>query len=342
MLLLIDDMYNFLIFEKGEDIIFNGDTTKALLIDTTSEISYEDDKEIITDFRIKTGDVIQYQGYNWFIIGQIDKHEDLRTYRSRMRKVEQNFKIIIDNKLYGFPAIFEPATQSISTSATMSVWSGNLKAIIQDTDLTKQIAINSEFIKMGAKWRIDGFTTEHLGLRTLYCEKVTFGANDDQLNEIADTQLLAHYALTISNGSAIQMGIEQTLQLNPLATVTIGGVISALVNPIISFTSSDPTKATVDVNGNITFLNTGSVIVTATLGLDNTATSSIAITIDSAPQNNYTIDIEDAIGISIIRNNSTRTFVGNRKNNGVDVPNSQFDFEVIPGTTPTNKYTLII
>jgi hypothetical protein len=59
------------------------------------------------------------------------------------------------------------------------------------------------------------------------------------------------------------------------------------------------------------------------------------------PLNNYTVDFVDTIGGYIVFN-STRTFVGNRKNNGVDEPNSQFDFEVIPGTTPTNKYTLTI
>jgi hypothetical protein len=241
--------------------------------------------------------------------------------------------------------LLEPATQSITTSPTISVWSGNLKVVLQDTDLAKRIGINLEFIKMGAKWKVDGFTTEHLGLRTLYCEKVAFGSNDDQVNEIADTQLLAHYALTIANGSNIQMGVTQTLQLNMWAAVTIGGVISALVNPLISFTSSDITKATVDALGKITFLNTGSVNITATLGLNNglesAATSTIAITIVPAPQNNYTVDIPDAIGVSIV-SNSTKTFVGNRKLNGVDVPNSQLDFELIPGATPTTKYTFAI
>jgi len=164
MQLLIDDMYEFLIFEKGEDIIYNGVDTKALIIDSTSEINYLDDKEIITDFPFKTGDLIQYQNNNWFVFGQVDKHQYLKTYRSRIRKVEQSFKIIIENRLYVFPAIFEPATQSILTSATISVWSGNLKVIIQDNDLAKRIALNSEFIKMDAKWKVDGFTSEHLSI----------------------------------------------------------------------------------------------------------------------------------------------------------------------------------
>jgi hypothetical protein len=54
-----------------------------------------------------------------------------------------------------------------------------------------------------------------------------------------------------------------------------------------------------------------------------------------------TVDILDCIGVSII-SNSTKTFVGNRKLNGVDMPNSQLDFELIPGVTPTTKYTFAI
>jgi hypothetical protein len=300
---------------------------------------------MITDFLFKTGDLIQYQNCNWFVFGQVAKHQFLKTYRSRIRKVEQSFKIIVDNRLHMFPAIFEPAIQSISTSAPIRVWSGNLKVMIQDTDLAKRIAINLEFIKMDAKWRVDGFTTEHSGLRTLYCEKVLFGSNDDQMNEIADTHLLAHYNLEISNGIAIQMGVTQTLQLNMLATATIGGTLYVLTSSVIHYISSDITIATVDSNGKVSFLKTGIVNITATLGLDNgldnTATNSIAITIVSEQQNNDAIEIIDAVGGAIV-NSATRIFVGNKKDNGVDVPNSQFDFEIIPGDTPTTKYTFTI
>jgi hypothetical protein len=163
----MDDMFDFLIFEKGEDILYNGATAKALLINSTSEINYEDDKEIITDFPFKTGDLIQYHNSNWFVFGQVAKHQYLKTYRSRIRKVEQSFKIIMDNRLQVIPAIFEPDTQSISTSAVLRIWSGNLKVVIQDTNLAKRIAINLEFIKMGAKWRVDGFTTEQMKLLIL-------------------------------------------------------------------------------------------------------------------------------------------------------------------------------
>jgi len=130
-----------------------------------------------------------------------------------------------------------------------------------------------------------------------------------------------------------------------IATQTIGGTLSSIPNSLINYTSSDNSIATVDSNGKVSFLNTGTVSITATLGfnngLENIPTSNIAITVVLEPLNNYTVDFVDTIGGYIVFN-STRTFVGNRKNNGVDEPNSQFDFEVIPGTTPTNKYTLTI
>lgn len=340
----IDNIFDFLLYEKGTDIIYNGISKRVLIKDSDSIINYEDDKQLYTDFSINTGDLIQYKNSNWFVISQIDKHE--KTYRSRIRKVEQSFKIILDNRLYTFPAIFEPANQSVETSSTINVWSGNLKVILQDTDLSKNIDVNLEFIKMGAKWKVDGYTTEHLGLRTLYCEKGQFGTNDDQVNEIADTNLLAHYNLIITNGNSIQMGVNQTLQLNVIATVTIGGKLSILTNPQINYSSSDTTKATVDSNGLITFYNTGNVNISATLDLDNSATNNIAITIVSDPQNNYTVDVTSdgqvIEGITDINLNSTKIFVGTRKNNGFDVSNSQFNFEIIQGTTLASKYTFTV
>ncbi|MBP2032703.1 hypothetical protein J2Z42_001377 [Clostridium algifaecis] len=341
----IDDILDFLLYEKGTDIIYNGICKRVLIKDSDSIINYEDDKQLYTDFSINTGDLIQYKNSNWFVISQIDKHE--KTYRSRIRKVEQSFKMILDNKLYTFPAIFEPANQSVQTSSVINVWSGNLKVILQDTDLSKKIDVNLEFIKMGAKWKVDGYTTEHLGLRTLYCEKGQFGTNDDQVNEIADIDLLAHYNLIIANGSFIQMGVNQTLQLNAIATVTIGGKLSILTNTKINYLSSDITKASVDSNGLVTFYNNiGNVNISASLDLDNSATNNIAIAIVSDSQNNYTVDVTSdgqvIEGITDITLNSTKIFVGTRKNNGFDVPNSQFNFEIIPGKTLASKYTLTV
>jgi hypothetical protein len=152
--------------------------------------------------------------------------------------------------------------------------------------------------------------------------------------------------LVISNGSTIQMGENQTLQLNVKVTVNIGGVTSVIQNPIINYTSSDTTKATVDSNGLVTFHNIGNVNIAATLDLDNSATSNIAITLVAEPQDNYTVDVTSdgqvIEGITDIAVNSTKTFVATRKNNGFDVPNSQFDFEIIPGTTIVNKYSFTI
>lgn len=342
----IDDIFDFLLYEKGTDIIYNGISKRVLIKDSDSIISYEDDKQLYTDFSINTGALIQYNNNNWFVISQIDKHE--KTYRSRIRKVEQSFKIILDNRLYTFPAIFEPATQSVQTSSTINVWSGNLKVIVQDTDLSKKIDVNLEFVKMGAKWKVDGYTTEHLGLRTIYCEKTQINTStDDMINEIADTNLLAHYNIIITNGNSIQMGVNQTLQLNAIATVTIGGKLSILTNPKINYSSSDTTKASVDSNGLITFYNNiGNVNITAALDLDNSATSSTAVAIVSDPQNNYTVDVtldgQVLEGITDIALNATKIFVGTRKNNGFDVPNSQFNFEIIPGTTLASKYTFTV
>lgn len=209
--LFINTMIDFLLSERGESFTLKGIQERGLFNEVESKIDYFDDRIMITKNLFVTGSLISYQGYNWFVISQIDDNnsDDKKIYKCRIRKVEQSFKVKINDNLCILPAIFQPATQSVESSSLVSTWTGNLNVIIQDTDIAKKININFEFIKMGAKWKVIGFTTEHMGLRTLYCEKVAFDAGDDKVNEIP--------ASNAPSGTA-------TIKILPANTTVIEGV----------------------------------------------------------------------------------------------------------------------
>ena len=58
----IDEMIDFFLFEKGDDIKINGVLQRALVLDATDKINQDADKIILCKAEIKTGDVIEYIG----------------------------------------------------------------------------------------------------------------------------------------------------------------------------------------------------------------------------------------------------------------------------------------
>ena len=273
MPLFYDDMYDFIIFEKGEEIFYNGVANKALLIDSSDQIDYEDNKEIITNYPIKTGDLLQYQGSNWFVVGQINQHLGCITYRSKIQKAEQYFKIVIDEELYIIPAIFIPENQSIATSQYINIWSGNLKVLIQDNDISSNILVDAEFIKMGAEWKVVGWTTEKLGLRTLYCEKTSFDTvNDDIPNEIANKNELHIYSVSISN-KVDSINVNDSYNLSIICKKD--NVLDS--NPTIAYESSNNSIATIDSTGKITGVSDGNALLTVIYNNRTTDTMQLAV-----------------------------------------------------------------
>ena len=335
MLLLIDDIYDFILYERGEDITYNGITKKALLLDSSSEIHYEDDKEIITDFQTKTGDMLQYQGYDWFIVGQVDKHQNFKTYRSRIRKVEQLFKKIFDGVVKEIPCIIECGNQGIKINQYINAIDGKIKVVLQDNEITQKLTYDDTFIKMGAKWKITGFSTEEKGLRYLYCTKIEFDTvNDDIIGEIADKGKWI-YTIAIAEAPTATVYLGNTLQLT--VSVLLNG------NPTsktVLYTSSDSTKATVSQTGEIIPIAKGDCVITASIIDIPEVQCTIAINVDELIVDNFTYTLTGTSSPDTeCKLNSTQTYTAKKFNNGVQVPTATFTFSVIPGTTTPDKYT---
>lgn len=257
------EIYLFQCDLKGINV--NGIDKKALILNIQDKINYEDDKIIIADFPIKTGDIVEYQNLKWFVISQIDTN--INTLKARLRKVEQSFKIYVNNVLQEIPAIYEVATQTIMEGQQLNIVDGNIKALIQDNEITKKITYDNRFIKMGSPWKVQGFTTEHKGLRTLYLVKDLFNDFDDRINEIADRwshENKTEYKIISDGVIDLQKGNSKKIT----TTVTNFGIV--VDNPILYYNSLDSTIATVDDVGNITGIGVGSTTVAVKfIGLDN-------------------------------------------------------------------------
>lgn len=213
--LLINTMIDFLLYERGESFTLNGTRQRALFNEAENKIDYFDDKIMITKFLVPTGSLIQYQGYNWFVISQVDNNnaEDNRIFKCRVREVEQSIKVSINNKVYVFPVIFTSPTQSVANDKYLMLATGKILATVQDDSDASNLALNLRFIKMGSAWKITGTDKSKLGLIVLTCDVDLFQTNDDKVNEIAYNASQDNTPpsnLAISGATSIYVGAQQT------------------------------------------------------------------------------------------------------------------------------------
>lgn len=292
----------------------------------------EDDKEktidyktIITDFSIFTGNIVQYQNYNWIIVSEVSNNN---TYKATIRRADHIIKMYIDDILNRIPAIIESSTQTIAESSQISVVEGNIKVTVQDNSITNKITYENTFIKMGSKWKVNGFTAENPGLKYLYCSNTQFGSNDDKDEEIADRWLHEtkhNYILTVEPTELI-LNEGQTQQLN----ITVSDSNTPVVNPTIAIACDNTNIAAVSNTGLVNPVLEGNCNITITfVGQDNKSYSkTIPVTIKHIITDNITYDMtcNSSMGWNIKKTN-TNTFYAKKYNNGVEV-SAVFDFEV--------------
>lgn len=153
----------------------------------------------------------------------------------------------------------------------------------------------------------EGFIDIRLQADQIYPDK------DDLVNNIAGGLELP--TIEIQNGSSITIGEAQELQLNTL--VTYKGV--EIENPSVTYTSSDETIATVDVDGVVTTILSGNVTITANY---STVSTTIDLTVSAVIADNYTVDIYSSNGIAdYIRVGQALEYTALSLNNGEEYVN---------------------
>jgi hypothetical protein len=169
--------------------------------------------------------------------------------------------------------------------------------MISNTSITRQININNIF-KIGLhNWKVitlpDDITKSGL---------LVFKMEYSEIEQIIHT-----FVVNILNGSTINIQQSNTLQLN--VEVTDNGI--PLLNPLISYLSSDVEKCTVSSSGLVNCISIGDCTITVT---SNGVNDSITISVIEIPQDNFTVQISGEMSII---NNYSENYSCIFKNNGI-------------------------
>ncbi|WP_405168521.1 hypothetical protein [Paenibacillus sp. FSL H3-0286] len=318
-----------------EVLINNKDTfVKSHIVDDSET---KEQKIIVTlDHQIKNGDVVDWQQ---------DKYINILTdnmantyYRGTLRLCCGQLKWVDDegeiNKRY-FTFKSDPATNFGTDNGNIIVLGSERRTLLVSFDEdTTSFRKDDRFIFDSRAWKItalDNISIKGISIVTVQ-EDLINPAKDNQELEIADYyDNVADYKIQILNGSFVTINEDQTLQLN----VNVTNRSIPVTSPVIEYTLSCTNVASVDSNGLIKPIKTGSVFVTASF---KSAVAQIEISITESTSYSYTCEI---IGADDIKVSRTQTYTAKFYRNGIEYPDeSKFSLTADDGVSITNLATI--
>ena len=310
----IDEMIDFFLFEKGEDVLLNNIGYKAVVIDATDKINIDADKIIHCKVEIKTGDIVEYNSRKYIITSQIDKNPN--SFCGRMKQCNYSIAFNFEGNVKWFNALIETKVMDIDTNQYMSLATGTIKVSLQDNADSRDIVIGSRFINTARAWQVNGIDKASLGLIILNCDMVATGSSDDLDAGIANRwqyELTHTYILSIENGVSMNVSLNDIAQL--IISVTDNGIA---MNPLpaLTYMSSDSSVLAVDNTGKLMGINPGTATVTCQMTYEDTVQGTIEITVVEVVSHVYTITVT---GSATVKLGQSQSYVARFYDNGTEV-----------------------
>ncbi|MFK4475390.1 hypothetical protein ABH897_005179 [Paenibacillus sp. RC73] len=307
-------MIDFFLREKGELVHINGVRQLGLIRDATDTIRMTDEKIIRAATPLQTGDIVDYRYERYLVISQVDRNE--QSCRGRMKKCNQRLALNWNGQIKWIDAVVEARTFSTETGKVISMPEGHILVTVQDNADTKGITLSQRFYMTHQPFKVTGIDRTMNGIIQLSCTLDSINtAYDDLENNIADRWKyeIAHtYALHINHGTITYVRLNEIIPLN--VTATDNG--NEMVNPAITFISSDPNVVSVDQQGQIMGIALGQASITAKLTYHPTVRSTIELRVVETGTHIYSIAI---IGNPILKTGQSASYFSHIYDNGVEV-----------------------
>lgn len=320
--------------------------------DIKSSSSIKDDFKTVLfkdlQYNALLGEMWQFSNYYWMTIDT--GRNKSSTSSCMIQRCSDALRWYDENGLYHeLPCVIERNSMyDLDNDRIMTIPTNQTRVLVKWDDESKLIKwadVNStddkftRFILNGYAYRtvsIDrhSFIRNGIGYLDIRLVSDMIKDSDDLINNIADG-LNQNTTIDITNGNST-VTIGQNLQLNTV--VTRNGI--EVVSPVISYTSATPTVATIDINGLISALSTGSSLMTATYG---NVSDSTLISATPIVSNNYTLEFNSSIGnLSTLKLNQSSTYTVTALNNGVSYADT-FTFNVTDdtGLSPSNVVSIV-
>lgn len=175
-------------WKDSEEVSINFNVTSAIIEDAGT-LNFYADKYIITKYPIKTGNLVEFEGFKYLIVSQIDRNKN--NYRARIRQADHVIQLLTgtEREIIGYDDFGRPVfgeevpiyenVNCIIEQGTIKVETGvinipynEIQVTLQDNEGTESISINDEFELFNKSWRVMGIDYTKIGLIVLHCEMV--------------------------------------------------------------------------------------------------------------------------------------------------------------------------
>lgn len=296
--LILDSCYKKAIEICGVKATINNIDTKILIKEASDEYGI-DYKKIISSTSFTQGNYVFINGVQYLIV-DIEEQLTQSIYNvGTFRKVNHIAKFVDNEMIYQLPCISKNVTKdrlpiTVETAGITDA-NGIWSFIAPLNDVSKKIKTGKRFLINGNAWEVisTDYTTEEGIFYTILKQGSINIQNDDLINGVADGLTIPTYTISLESNS-VNLYYNDVYQIK--ANCTKNNVVEA--NPVITYSSSDGTIATVNANGYITVQNkTGSATITV-----NYHTVSATVTINASEKPHvYNITLPE---------NSSNVYVG--------------------------------
>ena len=216
------------------------------------------------DTSIAVGTIFTLKGIHYLVTSQ-DANESDVYHTSIAVRCDTALNVPVNTGgVVTVPCVTIKNEYTLSQSSSVNLVDGSITVYTGDNPYTRNIAINDGYYNFGGYYKIAN-TVYNDGLAYVYMTKEATPQSDN-------------FLLTYNGVTSVDMAESSTYQLSYTATKN-GTVVES---PTLSYISNNDGVATVDSNGLLSFISTGTVSITATWTDGGNATCTTTFTVTNS------------------------------------------------------------